>query len=72
MAVIKETISPDELKALSEEWIADSELLIRESRFGTAYYLCGYAIEMALKRRICLTLDWKEGLVTVPLEIIQS
>lgn len=58
---IKETITPAELKALSEEWVADSELLIRENRFGTAYYLCGYAIEMALKRRICLTLDWKEG-----------
>lgn len=58
---IKETITPEELKKLSEEWIADSELLVREKRFGTAYYLCGYAIEMALKRRICLTLGWKEG-----------
>ena len=58
---IKETITIEELKALSGEWVADSDLLIREKRFGSAYYLCGYALEMALKRRICLTLGWKEG-----------
>jgi hypothetical protein len=58
---IKETVTSEELQELSRGWITDSELLIREKRFGTSYYLCGYAIEMALKRRICLTLGWKEG-----------
>lgn len=58
---IKETLTPQELKALSEEWISASEILIQEKKFGTAYYLCGYSIEMTLKRRICLTLGWKEG-----------
>ena len=61
MAVIKETISMDELSSLNKEWIAVSDLLICQNRFGIGYYLCGYAMEMALKRRICLTLDWKEG-----------
>ncbi len=55
---IKEKITPEELKSLSEGKLIDAAILLKEGRFDTAYYLCGYAIELALKRRICLTLDW--------------
>jgi|HubBroStandDraft_4_1064222.scaffolds.fasta_scaffold144044_1 hypothetical protein len=55
---IKEKITPEELQALSEGKVVDAAILLKEGRFDTAYYLCGYAIELALKRRICLTLDW--------------
>jgi len=55
---IKEKITPDELKSLSQGKLIDAAILLRKGRFDTAYYLCGYAIELALKRRICLTLDW--------------
>ncbi|HSW86600.1 MAG TPA: hypothetical protein VLG49_03770 [Rhabdochlamydiaceae bacterium] len=58
---IKDNITPEELKSLSERKVLDATILFREGRFDTAYYLCGYAVEMALKRRICLTLGWKEG-----------
>ena len=54
---IKEKITLEELKSLSEGKLIDAAILL-EGRFDTAYYLCGYAIELALKRRICLTLDW--------------
>lgn len=55
---IKEKITPEELKSLSEGKLIDAAILLKAGRFDTAYYLCGYAIELALKRRICLTLDW--------------
>ena len=55
---IKEKITPVELSSLSKGKLVDASILLKEGRFDTAYYLCGYAIELALKRRICLTLDW--------------
>jgi hypothetical protein len=33
-------------------------VLLRAKRFDGAFYLCGYAIELALKARICRTLKW--------------
>ncbi len=56
-----ETITPEELKSLSDGRLVDATVLHREGRFDSAYYLCGYAVELALKRRICLTLGWKDG-----------
>ena len=61
MVALKEKISFQELEVLCEEKLSDSELLIREGRYRTAYYICGYAMEVALKKRICLTLGWKSG-----------
>lgn len=36
----------------------DSEVLFRARRYDGAIYLCGYAVEIALKERICKTLCW--------------
>jgi len=38
--------------------IKDAEVLLRGKRYDGAAYLCGYAIEMMLKARICKTLKW--------------
>ena len=54
-------ISLNELRNLSKDRVKDAEALIQAKRYDGAYYLCGYAIEMGLKRRICKTLRWKKG-----------
>jgi hypothetical protein len=38
--------------------INDADALHAALRFDGAIYLCGYAVELALKRRICITLRW--------------
>ncbi|OXU15613.1 HEPN domain-containing protein [Sedimentisphaera salicampi] len=38
--------------------IDDSKVLYQNGRFECANYICGYAIEMALKHVICRTLNW--------------
>lgn len=38
--------------------IDDADALHSAGRFDGAIYLCGYAVELALKRRICITLRW--------------
>lgn len=35
-------------------------MLLRAKRFDGAWYLCGYAVELALKARICRTLKWAD------------
>jgi len=47
-----------ELKKLAEARLKDSEILLRNRRYDSATYLCGYALELALKARICRTLKW--------------
>ena len=42
-------ISKHQLQLLAEEKAHDAVLLLRHSRFSNAYYLSGYAIELALK-----------------------
>ena len=34
--------------------------MLLADRFDAATYLCGYAVEIALKARICRALDWSE------------
>ena len=38
--------------------LRDAELLHANQRYDGAVYLCGYAVEIALKARICRTLKW--------------
>lgn len=47
-----------ELKKLAKARLKDSEILFRNRRYDSAIYLCGYAVELALKARICRTLKW--------------
>jgi hypothetical protein len=48
-----------EFQRIAEARIEDAEILCRSGRYDGAIYLCGYAVEIALKARICKTLTWK-------------
>ena len=47
-----------DIKAIAKARLRDAQVLLRGNRFEGAIYLCGYAIELALKARICQTLKW--------------
>lgn len=51
-------LNTKELKKLSKERIKESELLFSYRKYDTSAYLCGYAVEFALKYRICKCLKW--------------
>jgi hypothetical protein len=51
-------ISRQELRKLARARIEDAEILCANGRYAGAVYLCGYAMELALKARICRTLKW--------------
>ncbi|MGV7208413.1 HEPN domain-containing protein [Oxalobacteraceae bacterium A2-2] len=46
------------LRQLSSARWQDARILYETRRYDGAYYLCGYAVELALKARICRTLRW--------------
>lgn len=47
-----------DIKDLAKARHNDALVLLRGKRYETAMYLCGYAIELSLKARICRTLKW--------------
>ena len=49
-----------ELRKIAKARLRDAESLLRARRYDGAAYLCGYTVEMALKARICQTLQWRE------------
>jgi len=49
-----------DLRKIARARLRDAEVLLGARRYDGAVYLCGYAIEVALKARICRTLKWKE------------
>ena len=51
-------LTRNELSKISRARLKDSEILFNSRRYDGAVYLCGYAIEIALKARICKTLRW--------------
>jgi HEPN domain-containing protein len=53
-----------ELRKIARARLVDSEALYRARRYDGAVYLCGYAVEVALKARICQTLHWPDFPVT--------
>ena len=44
-----------ELDSIARARIEDAKALLTAGRFDGATYLCGYAVELALKSRICRT-----------------
>ncbi|NQS98457.1 MAG: HEPN domain-containing protein [candidate division Zixibacteria bacterium] len=46
------------MRKIARARLKDSETLFQNKRYNGAIYLCGYAIEIALKHRICKTLHW--------------
>jgi HEPN domain-containing protein len=51
-------LTSNDLKGLSRARLRDAEALLAAGRFDGATYLCGYAVEIALKARIVKTLKW--------------
>jgi len=49
-----------EIEEIVKARLKDAEVLLGGSRFDGSVYLCGYAIELGLKARICRTLQWDE------------
>jgi hypothetical protein len=47
-----------DIKVLAKARLRDAQVLLRGKRYEGAIYLCGYAVELALKARICQTLGW--------------
>ncbi len=47
-----------EILRIAAARLKDAEVLHSAKRYDGASYLCGYAIELALKARICKTLKW--------------
>ena len=52
-------LSRRELKQIARARLKDAEVLLGAKRYDGASYLCGYAVEVALKAKICETLKWK-------------
>ena len=52
-------ISVADLRAIAEARLEDAKVLAASGRFDGAAYVCGYVIELALKARICTTLNWQ-------------
>lgn len=52
-------ITIQELETIAQARLLDAEALIQAGRFDGATYICGYAIELSLKAKICRTLNWQ-------------
>lgn len=51
-------ISRKELTEIARARLKDSETLFQSNRYDGSIYLCGYALEIGLKVKICGTLNW--------------
>ena len=51
-------IPKTDLKKIAGGRLKDADVLLRAGRYDSAIYLCGYALEIGLKARICRTLKW--------------
>lgn len=49
-----------QLREIARERIKDAEALFVAGRYEAATYICGYAVEIGLKARICKTLRWPD------------
>ncbi len=54
-------ISIAALHGTAREYLRAAKLLRTRRSYDAAVYLCGYAVEIALKARICRTLYWTTG-----------
>ncbi|NLJ29092.1 MAG: HEPN domain-containing protein [Deltaproteobacteria bacterium] len=46
-------IAINDLRKIAQARFKDADVLLKAWRYDGAIYLCGYAIELALKARIC-------------------
>lgn len=48
-----------EILKIARARLKDAQVLVTARRYDGAIYLCGYAVELGLKARICRTLKWQ-------------
>jgi len=48
-----------DLQQIATARLRDAKALLKTRRFDGGVYLCGYAVEIALKARICRTIGWE-------------
>ncbi len=53
-------IHVQDLKVLVQERLDDAKALLDAGRYSGAVYICGYVVELGLKKKICETLNWDE------------
>lgn len=51
-------ITTIDLITIAQERLTDAKALLNAHHYDGAVYLCGYSIEIALKHKICQTLNW--------------
>ena len=51
-------LSRQDLRKIAKARLKDAEVLFTDGRYDGAVYLCGYAVEIAIKARICKHLRW--------------
>jgi len=51
-------ISAKVLRSIGRARLTDAKVLLKARRYDGSFYLCGYAVELALKARICRALQW--------------
>lgn len=61
-------ISKPDLKRLINRHMADGKVLLANRRYATAIYISGYAVELALKYKICRLLRFGSGYPETPAE----
>ena len=49
-----------QLQQIAKARLRDAEVLFQSKRYDGSIYLCGYAIEIGLKNKICKTLGWND------------
>ncbi len=54
-------ITESDLHKTAREYLRAAKLLRTRRSYDSESYLCGYAVEIALKARICRTLNWTTG-----------
>ncbi|NQU78112.1 HEPN domain-containing protein [Candidatus Falkowbacteria bacterium] len=50
----------DDITKIARARLKDAEVLFKEGRCDGAVYICGYAVELGLKRQICKRLNWSK------------
>lgn len=51
-------LTPADLRTIAHSRLQDAQILFANARYDGAGYICGYAVELILKARICDTLNW--------------
>ena len=51
-------LTPADLRTIAQARLQDAHILLANGRYDGAGYICGYAVEITLKARICDTLNW--------------